>query len=1016
MTKRFQTLYFLACFLFLIGWQAEVCAQQAYFNEWLLPQRQYVKLFVPQDGLYRVHLADLQANGFPNLGSLSSSNLQLFYRGQEIPIYVEDSISGGFEFLEFYGKRNDGALDSLLYRSSDPPFANNPALQPNRLTSFFTDTSAYFLTWDDLGTERLQAIAPENFMGYSPEPWYRYRVVQEYFENFFVGAGNAEDFWYVLNPDWVIGEGNISRQFRTGDSPDVLSRPLKTPGYVNSGNPVHVVARVLGANNSSQHITTIDFGFAELFRDTTANVNLHTLAFDVHMSLPNPTFLRFHAAGQTVPVDIQSACWATIDYDRNFDLQGDSATIIRQWLGSDTAYFRFLNAKVGTQAWLIDLESKQRITGSVNGDTLHFLVPGSPIARDLYLVTDLGIQTTGIDGDPVQSILTSDTIGSDYVIITDRKFQNSAEAYATYRDTNTVNSFVLPKVVYIDQIYDEFGFGSTTPWAIKNFCRFALEQWNLKPKHFMIWGKGRNTGRNDLRENYIPVFGTPANDLEFVTNFDREVVDLIPKAGVGRVSIKENQQGMDYLNKIIAYEHLLPEPWTKNALFMGGGATPSEQNTINFYLNDSVDGFRPYWENAPLNGKVWSYQKRSNSFEFNDGMTTEERINAGVSLLQFYGHSAVSVFELDILEPNLYKNEGKYPLMAAFGCSGGNYYLEGASYGERFILHPTKGGIGFLGNTTSGIISLLGRYGQAFYSVAAKDSFGASMGSIMTETIRRFIVGADINRNIHAANHCKQMNLQGDPAVVLNLPRKCDLRVSEEDIYFPNGFPAALDPTFRINVILHNDGRSFEDSFSVVIRHQLPNEGAIVTIDTLRHAHFATEDTLELTLPNSSGYASVGYNKFWVEIDPMDSLDELIEVANNDAEMEQLFLGNVAKPIEPPEFSIVPHSSVALIASTYQMVANGPIRYAFEIDTVHTFDSPFKKTSPTIVGNTAMAEWPIPFAMTPGQVYFWRTRLTDSYPEQWTTSSLKYVPGKNRLVPREISAVFDRCDRWHSIE
>ncbi|MEY3441964.1 MAG: putative signal peptide protein [Bacteroidota bacterium] len=993
--KRFQTLYLLAVIAFICGSSRELCAQQPYFNEWLTPGSEYIRLLVPKDGLYRVRASDLQAAGFQNVAAIIPANLQVFYRGVEIPIFVKDSNSGAFEFLEFYGRRNDGALDSLLYRSSDPPFANNPDLQPNRFTSFFTDTSAYFLTWNNLGTRRLQDISPQNFDDHVPEPWYRYLVLQEYQESFFVGGGGADDYWNVLNPDWVTGEGVIGGAFRTGDSPDVMSRRLKTPGFANSGNPVHVEGRVVGANNTAQHITAMDFDLFEVFRDTTANINVHTFEFDLQISLGPETPIRFRAYGQTTPQDNQRACWATLDYDRNFNLNGDSATIVREWMETDTAYFRFLNAEVNSEAWLIDESNGLRIAANVQGDTLHFLVPGAATMRELYLVTDVGLQSAEIDPEGVEPLISTDTVGGDFVIITHRKFQNSAEAYANYRDTCTTNPFLQSKIVYIDQILDEFGYGSVTPWAIKNFCRYAMEQWTIKPKHFLIWGKGRNMGKLDNRENYIPVFGTPANDLEYVTNFSRDVVDLVPKAGLGRVSLREDQHGFDYLAKVNEYEHLLPEPWTKNALFMGGGADQGQQSAISFYLNDSVDGYRPFWENAPLNGKVWSFQKRNNSFEFTNGMTTEERINAGASLLQFYGHSSVSVFELDILEPNLYKNDGKYPFMAAFGCSGGNYYNEGASYGERFILQPGKGGIGFLGNTTSGLLTLLGQYGQAFYPVALRDSFGKSMGVILTETIRRFSQAVFSDNSVHGANHCKQMNLQGDPAIALNLPRKCDIRIGAEDIYFPDGFPAALDQSFRLNVILHNDGRSFADSFSVVITQQLPNSGPIVHSDTLQHPHFGSLDTLELIIPNLSGFAAAGYNKFTVQVDPLDSLDELVEQTNNYAEVEQLFIGNIAKPLEPTGFAIVPHATVALIASTYQMVATGPIRYSFEIDTVHTFDSPFKRSSPVVLGNSSMAEWPIPFAMSPGQVYYWRSRLTDTYPEQWTVSSMKYVPDKS---------------------
>ena len=207
-TRRFQTIYLFAILGFFLGSQVNAFAQTAYFNEWLSSQNQYVKLLVPSDGLYRVTASDLLGGGLHTNSPITSANLQVFYRGVEIPIYVKDSISGGFEYLEFYGYKNDGAIDSLLYRSSDPPFENKPALQPNLFSSFFTDTSAYFVTWDAVGSQRLQPLATQNFQTFSPEPWYRYRVLQEYDESFFVGGGDGNDYWHVLNPDWLISKEN----------------------------------------------------------------------------------------------------------------------------------------------------------------------------------------------------------------------------------------------------------------------------------------------------------------------------------------------------------------------------------------------------------------------------------------------------------------------------------------------------------------------------------------------------------------------------------------------------------------------------------------------------------------------------------------------------------------------------------------------------------------------------------------------------------------------------------------
>jgi hypothetical protein len=992
--KRFQTIFALALWSILIGMCGGLFAQQSYFNEWYQPQFQYIKLKVPEDGLYRVSKSYLRTQGAHDLQSLTSSNIQVFYRGVEVPIFTKDSASGGLDYFEFVGRRNDGVLDSLLYRSTEIPFGNDPSQQPNLFTSFFTDTSAYFVTWDGIGNERLQSIQPQNYQAYTPEPWYRYRILKEFANDHFVGGGGSDDVWNVLNPDWVTGEGMVGSPYETGAHPDDMSRKLYGWGYANSGNPNSLKVRVIGTNNTT-HVTGVDINFTEVFRDTTSNINVSTKACDFNIPLADSFFIRLHAFGQGTVKDEQRVSWATIEYDRTFDLNDSTTTTIRHWLETDTTYLRFYNADMDTAAWLYDLTRKERIQGTiVGGDTIQFLVPGWPGERELFVFTDRALQTPLMDPIPNFAALSADSVGAEFVIITHLKFANSAAEYAQYRSTDTLNP-MISKVVYIDEIYNEFGYGAMTSWAIKNFCRYALENWPTKPKHFLLWGKGRNCPKCDNRENYIPTFGTPANDLEYVTNLSRDTVDLVPKAGMGRVSIMDDAQGLVYLDKVMAYEHMGFQPWVKNALFMGGGATSGQQNQISFYLTNPDDGFKKYWEDEPLNGKVWSFQKRSNGMETNSEKTTEQHINEGVGLLQYFGHSAVNIFELDILEPNRYQNLHKYPLMLSFGCSGGNYYEHQASYGERFILEPKKGGIGYLGNTTSGFINQLGQYGQHFYPALLQASYGQTLGEVFQSALGTFCTdqGLSVWQNIYAANHAKQMNLQGDPAIVLHLPTKSELRVTEADVYFPDGFPGALDPAFDMSVIFHNDGRSFQDSFNVVVTHRLPSN-FIAWMDTFRVAAFANADTLEITVPNSHGLASAGYNTFEVRLDPQNAIPEYEEDSSNFAEVQQLFLGNIATPIVPPEYAIVSDPTIALISSPYQMRPSGAIHYSFEIDTVSTFNSPFKRSSPVITGSSAIGEWPIPFAMTPGQIYYWRSRLTDTYPEQWISSSFKYVPGR----------------------
>ena len=74
-----------------------------------------VRLVVEEDGIYRVSFQDLQNAGF-DLTGVNARNLHIIYRGEEQPIYVSQTAAGQLNFLEFFGQKNDGWLDSVMYR------------------------------------------------------------------------------------------------------------------------------------------------------------------------------------------------------------------------------------------------------------------------------------------------------------------------------------------------------------------------------------------------------------------------------------------------------------------------------------------------------------------------------------------------------------------------------------------------------------------------------------------------------------------------------------------------------------------------------------------------------------------------------------------------------------------------------------------------------------------------------------------------------------------------------------
>jgi Peptidase family C25 len=968
----------LLCCCLSIGWSQVY----DYGNGWYTPTQTYAKLLVWEDGLYRVDAATLAQAGI-TLTPGSLTNIQLYYRGQEQHIYLK-STSGNLDYVEFYGKRNDGQVDSLMYRDPYTKVHGNN-LQPNRHMSLFSDTSAYFLT---VGTQpglRFTDFSDLNFGNYSAETHFPYRTYFEYHPNtsnaweWNHGGGNQYDIFHILNSYYITGEGLVGQSLGFG-SAAFITMPTKYPA--NLGNPSTFETRVYG-RSSWRHILHAAIDGNSVFQDTTFGIYIRTRTLQYNQPIGNQINVMIEAlSDQNNQPDNNNICYTAFTYDRLFDMDGQSSILMSGWNKNTNSYLRFANAASTGTAVAYDLTTHTRCAGAGSGNIAQVVVPASNLKREIVVATDGGYRTPLL-GQSHLAGHSDPAAGTSFVIIAHRSVAASAYAYETYRDTCTLNPQTA-KVVFTDEIYDEFGWGSPTPHAIKRFCKYALDNWTTKPKYILLWGKGQYEMRNTT-VNLVPTYGYPADDYDFVSDFDPMQVNPIPQAAVGRVNVYDNADGMIYLNKVMEYEHTPWASWMKEAVFLGGGNDTAEQKPILTYLLQ----FKTFWESPPMGGNVNYYQKYNTGALTNSTMTATDRINSGSNVIHFFGHSSNNIYDVDIQEPSLYTNYGKYPFMVAFGCYGGNFTGNNLSFGERFILSQGRGAIGYLANSTAGYLTPLGDFGKIYYPERGTTSFGQPIGDQIKATIGRYTT---LYTDQVYLNHAKQMNLQGDPSVALYSPKKVDLEISDASIYFtPSNFSAA-DSFYTVNVITHNNGLVTQDSFYLSISQQLPS-GTWVRHANQKFGPILNVDTLSVRIRNNLGSQVAGLNMFDIFVDSTALIDEYRE-DNNRVTHSVVIPGNTPAILIPYDFAVVDEPQVTLSASAVIMSQLSTVRYLYEIDTVSTFNSPMWTSSPVVVGSAIYSAWNVPFTLTDSMVYYWRVRLADAYPNAWATASFKYIATK----------------------
>ncbi|MDR0791774.1 MAG: hypothetical protein LBE82_00580, partial [Chitinophagaceae bacterium] len=161
--KQRSIVFFLLSSVFFLLSSVSSFSQRKYNNEWIDYSKTYYKFKIGTTGIYRITKANLNDIA-TELGAANPSQLQLWRNGEQVPLYINNQ--GGFQYIEFWGEKNDGKPDKVLYK--------DPAYQFSDNNSLITDTATFFLTVNtNTSSPNLRfADAANNITGTVPEPYF----------------------------------------------------------------------------------------------------------------------------------------------------------------------------------------------------------------------------------------------------------------------------------------------------------------------------------------------------------------------------------------------------------------------------------------------------------------------------------------------------------------------------------------------------------------------------------------------------------------------------------------------------------------------------------------------------------------------------------------------------------------------------------------------------------------------------------------------------------------------------
>ncbi|MFN5848891.1 MAG: C25 family cysteine peptidase, partial [Chitinophagales bacterium] len=250
------------------------------------------------------------------------------------------------------------------------------------------------------------------------------------------------------------------------------------------------------------------------------------------------------------------------------------------------------------------------------------------------------------------------------------------------------------------------------------------------------------------------------------------------------------------------------------------------------------------------------------------------RINKGVSLITFFGHSSATIFDVGIGEPSTFTNKGKYPVFLANGCNSGFFYGGGLSYSESFINLKDKGAIGFLATTNTALDAALYQYGNAFYEQLTKNSYNMSVGEVAKNASAALLSGGVMN---YLNTTFMEFNLNGDPSVPITQYAKPDYYIGSSSIILPTYNLNTIIDSFPVKIIIHNLGKAIRGS--IKIKLERINNGNSAIYEKIVTAPIFI-DTFVLNIPTRDQNFGIGINSFNVKVDADDSYSEISEVNN----------------------------------------------------------------------------------------------------------------------------------------
>jgi autotransporter-associated beta strand protein len=503
-------------------------------NQQLSEQRiiasgQAVKIAVKQAGWYRVTQPELVAAGLP--ASVDPRLLQLYADGIEQPILVQSSNSqqfGADGAIEFYGTGLDTQMTDthiywLIVGTQPGKRINSQSNQVNQSTQAKGNTNT------STGSQIMMEL---------PTRSYAYTVERRDRTIFFSALlnGAADNYFGAVIGNWLTDQS-----LKLTDIDQLVSGPatleIALQGVTNQKHQVKVLYNgiemgTLSYKNQEHAVNQILIPRSSLIEGDNI-VTLQTLN------------------GSS---DISDVDYIRLTYYHTYQAENDGLTF-----SSPYPTPLMLNGFTTSQVRVFDITDPNAVTQvdafvHQKGTNYVVNVPEGNANRILMAVADSRVlHPSSVTANTPSNLMSTDN-HADFIILTHPNFRDAVTPLADLRNSQGLGTMV----VNVDDVYDEFSYGSPSRDAIRDFFAYATQHWAKAPRYVLLVGDASTDPRNYLNTSHPDFVPTMLIDTSLLTTAsDDAFVDFnndgIADISIGRLPAQTLAQAQTMIAKITGY-------------------------------------------------------------------------------------------------------------------------------------------------------------------------------------------------------------------------------------------------------------------------------------------------------------------------------------------------------------------------------------------------------------------------------------------------------------------------------